>query len=499
MQLKELTSQVREDIVLETIAPGPDGDSPDIASLEYDSRKVGPGALFFAVQGRVADGHRFLDDVVSRGAAAIASERKPPSRFRLPWVKVRQVRRAMALMADRFYGRISERMPLIGITGTNGKTTTLYLIHSILQQRGSALMMGTVEVRFGWEVVEQARLTTPEAIDIQRTLAQGWQAGCHYGAMEVSSHALRLQRAFGCRFPVGVFTNLSRDHLDFHSSYQDYLEAKSLLFDPSYNPAIEWAVLNGEDRRVRGLQLAQGVRRLSFGVGEGKDAGNLDIRLTETPQVSVDGSRMKLDFRGRPLDLRTALAGRHNVYNVLAAAAAASALGFSDQEIAVGVEALKRVPGRFERVEVDHLAHVFVDFAHTPDALKNVLELCRSLARRRVLCIFGCGGDRDRQKRPQMGKHAARLADLAIITSDNPRSEDPQVIVEEIEKGIPEDCSSKVLSIVNRREAIARGLRLAQPEDIVLVAGKGHETYQEINGKRFPFDDREVIREENRS
>ncbi|HSR66630.1 MAG TPA: UDP-N-acetylmuramoyl-L-alanyl-D-glutamate--2,6-diaminopimelate ligase [Acidobacteriota bacterium] len=494
--MNELTSQAREDIVLETI-PSPGGDdSPEILSLEYDSRQVGPGALFFAAAGEKADGHSFLDQVVSRGAAAVASERTPPDGFALAWVRVGEIRRAMASLADCFYGSVSSHMPLVGITGTNGKTTTAYLVHSIMQQRAPALLMGTIEVRLGEKKLSHSRLTTPEAIDLQRTLAEAWENGCRSGVLEVSSHALHRLRVLYCRFPVAVFTNLSQDHLDYHGDWESYFQAKSLLFDPAYNEAVRWAVLNADDEWVRGLRTAPDVQRLTFGLGGDSQASPADIQPLRWSS-KVTGSSIVLDLQGHRLELTTPLAGRHNVYNVLAAVAATSALGYAEGEIKEGIAALKSVPGRFERVETDHPAHIFVDFAHTPDALENVLQLCRSLAPRRVLCVFGCGGDRDRAKRPRMGEIAARLSDLAIVTSDNPRSEEPASIVDDILEGVPEERACSVETVIERRKAIARVLRLAQAQDIVLIAGKGHETYQEINGERFPFDDRDVIREEN--
>ena len=487
MQLDELISSLPEKIVLRSPS---DGESaPEILDLEFDSRRVRPGALFFAVAGSRENGHRFLDQALSQGAAAAASESPRPQGFPRPWLQVTDVRRAMALAADRYYGEFSKRMPLVGVTGTNGKTTTAYLVHSILRRRSPALMLGTIGTLIG-DVPSPTRLTTPEAIDIQRTLKSAWEKGCRAGVMEVSSHALRQQRVYGCRFPAAVFTNLSLDHLDFHADLEDYFQSKSLLFDPECNPGIRWAIVNGDDPWASRIG-SQGPRsRITFGLREGHDVFPLEW------ESSLEGIRANLSFRGRRLDLETRLAGDHNLFNAMAAAAACSALGIADSEIQAGIAQLQRVPGRFERVDAAHPAAFFVDYAHTPAALENVLRLCRSLVQGRLISIFGCGGDRDRGKRPEMGRISARLADLSIVTSDNPRSEPPAGIVGEILAGVPKDAQSGVESIVERRRAIRRAVEIAQEGDIVLVAGKGHECYQEIQGERLPFDDGDVIREE---
>ncbi len=480
VRLQQLLSQA--EVVIEA-----EGDLEDsrIRSLEYDSRRVAPGALFFAVPGKQTGGHLHLDQALRRGAAAIISDRRPPQGFPIPWLRVSNVRKAMALLSDSFYGQVSKRIPLVGITGTNGKTTTTHLIHSVLNHQSPALLTGTVHTLIG-DRPQPSRLTTPEAVELHRTLAEAEDAGCRWGAIEVSSHGLHLLRVFSCRFPVGVFTNLTQDHLDFHSNFEEYFHAKKLLFDLDYNPAMRWAVVCGDDRFASRI-LPQGPRRvIRFGFADSNDVFPVSY------DTSVAGSRIDLSFRGRRLRLRSRLAGEHNILNLMAAAAAASALGLDDDAVRDGIEALQSVPGRFERVEADHPATIFLDYAHTPDALENVLKLCRQLAPRRLISLFGCGGDRDRAKRAQMGALSARLADISIITSDNPRSEPPERIVEEIRKGVPNGCGN-VETVVDRRQAIARALEIAGPKDILLLAGKGHETTQEIQGIKHPFDEREII------
>lgn len=461
--------------------------NPEIVSLEYDSRRVSRSALFFAIQGQVTNGHLYLKQALQKGAVAVASEQAAPSDFPVPWVQVPAIRPFMASAADHFYGQPSKQLQLVGITGTNGKTTTASLGHSVLSQRSPALLMGTIKMVMGNTEAESER-TTPEAIDIQRTLLQALRQGCRLGAVEVSSHALFLHRVYQCCFPVAVFTNLTQDHLDFHKTLEHYFQAKSLLFQPDYNPGIKYAVLNADDPFSERISLPAIVRSVTFGSSPDCDVYPL------FHHTSIEGTVMDLSFFGRKLNLRSSLAGEHNLYNIMAAATASSLLGISDRQIQEGVAKLLGVPGRFEKVEVPQPFSVFVDYAHTPHALKNVLGLCRSLTGNRIICVFGCGGDRDPGKRPLMGELVMRHCDLAIITTDNPRWEAPEKIIEEIRAGIPA-TDSQYETIVDRKEAIVRALHLARAGDIVLVAGKGHETYQEAQGRRTHFDDREVVRE----
>ncbi len=478
-----MLSGLPQDWIIETACET----DPEISDLAYDSRKVTEGSLFFAIRGNVTDGHRFLADAAGRGAAGVVSELPHQGDQALCWVRVGSARRSMALLADRFNASPSQEMKLVGVTGTNGKTTTAYLVHSILNTHSNAVMMGTVETVIG-NSGSESKLTTPESVDIQRWLRLGLDAGCDSGVLEVSSHALFLDRAFGCRFQAAVFTNLTQDHLDFHTTLEDYFGAKRRLFDPSYNPGLEHSIINGDDsfgRRL--LEIAPGA--ISYGLGAGHNVTVASYR------TSVAGTELQVEAFGRRLELKSSLAGRHNVYNILGATAACSAIGIEDSQIRNGIERLRCVPGRFEKIDLERPFAVVIDYAHTPDALENVLRLARELNPLRLICVFGCGGDRDRSKRPKMGSIGTGGSDIAIVTSDNPRTEDPDRIIDDIFQGI-ERPTARVERITLRREAIRRALELAREGDLVLLAGKGHETYQDIGGCRIDFDEREIVREE---
>ncbi len=458
---------------------------PEIESLAYDSRQAETGSLFFAIQGFRSDGHLYLDQALKRGAVAVASERPAPDNCGFVWIQVSCIRRSMASVADHFFGHPSSKLRLVGITGTNGKTTTAFLVHSIMSQGEPSLVMGTLGARLGGRNWSSER-TTPESIDIQAILHQAIEAGCCRGVMEVSSHSLALNRVYGCRFPVAVFTNLTQDHLDFHRTRENYLQAKRLLFQSEYNPGLAWSVINHDDPASR--RLRPEGEAVTFGM-----TPEAQVRpLTRT--TTVDGTRLELECRGRGLTLSSPLVGDHNLYNIMAAVAACHALGIPDEQICSGISSLDRVPGRFEKVDVDRDYTVVVDYAHTPDALENVLCLARGLTSNRVLCVFGCGGDRDASKRPRMGEIATRQSDWTILTTDNPRSEDPEAILRQIRAGIPPERSN-FETITDRKEAIDRVVKLARTGDLVLVAGKGQEAYQEIRGVRIPFDDRETVRD----
>ena len=465
----------------------PEGENPEVLSLEYDSRRVEAGALFFAVEGEKTDGHLYVDEAVRRGALAVASERRSPPGTEVAWIQVEAVRPFMGLVADRFWGHPSGDLDLVGITGTNGKTTTAFLVHSVLRQRSTALLMGTIKTAFGDSEKESVR-TTPESVDLQKVLAEALKSGCKTGAVEVSSHALFFYRVYQCSFPVAVFCNLSQDHLDFHRSLEEYFQAKCRLFQTPYNPGLRHAVVNADDPFAGRIPAAGGVRKTTFG---------FSTRCDVHPRgggKSDRGYEAELHFFDRTLSIRTSLPGEHNLYNVMAAAAASSLLGCSDEEILRGVEDLKSVPGRFEKVDLEKPFTVIVDYAHTPHALENALKLSRRLSGSGVICVFGCGGERDREKRPMMGAVAVKNSDWAVITSDNPRGEDPDLINREIVAGIPERCNNYEV-VPDRREAISRALARAGAGDLVLIAGKGHETYQDLSGGRIHFDDREVVRE----
>jgi UDP-N-acetylmuramoyl-L-alanyl-D-glutamate--2,6-diaminopimelate ligase len=434
----------------------------EIADLAYDTRAVAPGALFFCVRGSRYDGHNLADRAIEAGAAALVVER--PVASRVPHLVVADTRAAMATAAAEFFGRPTEELQVAGVTGTNGKTTTAFLLHSILEAAGRKPgLIGTIEFRIGGERRPAVR-TTPEAIDLQRAFREMLDAGDRSCALEATSHGSALKRLDGIRFASLAFTNLTQDHLDLHGTMDAYFEAKRRLFLQDRPPA---AINVGDPWGRRLAEERQDA--LTYGFAE-------DAALR--PEA-LDGIDLKLK-------------GRFNVENALAAMASARLLGIDDDAVARGLEALDGVPGRFETVDEGQPFTVVVDYAHTPDSLENVLATARELdAGGRVICVFGCGGDRDREKRPMMGRIASDLADIAIVTSDNPRSEDPRAIIDEIVAG----TDGELEIVPDRREAIARAIETAAVGDVVLIAGKGHEQGQQFRDRTVPFDDREVARE----
>jgi UDP-N-acetylmuramoyl-L-alanyl-D-glutamate--2,6-diaminopimelate ligase len=463
-----------------------------VSAIAYDSRRVVAGSIFVALKGLKADGAAFVEQAIGRGAIAIVSESAPPDGVAVPWIAVRDARLAVALLADRFFDYPSRRMPVIGVTGTNGKTTTSYLLCSILDAAGlRAGMLGTVAYRIAGEDREASR-TTPEAPDVQQLLSEMLAHGSKSAVMEVSSHALSLKRVDGMRFAAGVFTNLTRDHLDFHEDMEAYFAAKRRLFEML--PPGAPAVINLDD--PRGASLVEiASRPVTYAI---KSKAEVMPREVE---MSLAGLRAGILTPKGAIGLSSRLVGQPNLYNILAASATAMALDIPLDAIERGIANLPGVPGRFEVVSTaaaDDVT-VVVDYAHTDDALRNLLETARPLSSQRIVTVFGCGGDRDRSKRPLMGMVAARLSDVVVITSDNPRSEDPKRIIEEIERGIPAgtQASSRapvVESVVDRAAAIERAIAIAANGDVVLIAGKGHEKYQQIGDRVLPFDDGEVAR-----
>jgi UDP-N-acetylmuramoyl-L-alanyl-D-glutamate--2,6-diaminopimelate ligase len=462
-----------------------------VTGISYDSRTVEPGQVFVALKGTQADGSAFVQEALDRGAVAIVSEQPPFPASRVPWAVVLDARLALAQMAAAFFRHPSADMQVVGITGTNGKTTTAHLVASIFEAAGiSCGIVGTVAYRIGDERREATR-TTPEAPDVQRLLRQMVDRGCGACAMEVSSHALVLHRVEEVRFAAGVFTNLTRDHLDFHKDMEAYFEAKRRLFDmlPHGRPSL----LNIDD--PRGLSLADTVGRpMTFAIGRPADI------MPGPLSFSLAGLTFAVRTPSGTVHVRSRLVGRPNVYNILAAIGTGVALDLPLETIERGIESLDGVPGRFEIVSSDKdEVSVVVDYAHTDDALRNLLETAQSLATGRLITVFGCGGDRDRTKRPLMGAVAGRLSDFIIVTSDNPRTEDPQKIIEEIQRGLTSDIKringQRVLAIVDRREAIGKAIELARAGDMVLIAGKGHEKYQITGNQVLPFDDVAVARE----
>jgi UDP-N-acetylmuramoyl-L-alanyl-D-glutamate--2,6-diaminopimelate ligase len=509
-------------LVRQAVTAAPPDVRVAITGVAYDSRMVVPGDVFVALKGVRSDGASFVEQAVSAGATAVVSEQPLPENTRVPWAVVHDGRLALAVIAASLFGNPSAAMQVVGITGTNGKTTTAYLVSSIFDTAGIPCgMLGTVTYRIGSELREATR-TTPEAPDLQRLLREMADRGCGACAMEVSSHALALRRADEIAFAAAVFTNLTRDHLDFHADMEDYFRAKRRLFEML--PRDRPSVLNVDD--PRGPLLAEaGGRPLTFAINE-----HADIKPA-TLSFSLAGLTFDVRTPRGILHMRSKLVGRPNVYNILAAVATGVALDIPAEAIEQGIDALEGVPGRFQIVsdEKDGVT-VVVDYAHTDDALRNLLETARPLAGGRLITVFGCGGDRDRTKRPLMGAVAGRLSDVIIVTSDNPRSEDPGRILDEIQRGItpdtamrpparssaagsavgalesspgprrsapaePRDRGQSVMAIVDRAEAIAKAIALASPGDVVLVAGKGHEKYQVIGERVLPFDDVAAARE----
>jgi UDP-N-acetylmuramoyl-L-alanyl-D-glutamate--2,6-diaminopimelate ligase len=441
-----------------------------VTDLAYDAQAVGPGALFFCVPGARADGHDFAAEAVERGAVALVVER--PLELRVPQLVVSSARAAMGVAADDFFGRPTEELLLAGVTGTTGKTTTTFLLWSIFQAAGMQPgLIGTIESRVGGEARPAVR-TTPEAIDLQRAFRAMLDAGDRSCVMEATSHGSELGRLERVRFRALAFTNLSQDHLDFHETMERYFEAKRRLFS-EHEPAPAAAVNVGDEW---GRKLAEELRRL------------------DRAPVLTYGTTDDAEVRTHPALERTQLVGSFNVENVLAAAAVARLLGVPDEAVVDGVAAVRGVPGRFEAVDEGQPFTVLVDYAHKPGALEAVLRTARELARGRLICVFGAGGDRDRGKRPLMGKAAGDLADLVIVTSDNPRSEEPSAIIDEILTGVTGPAEVEP----DRRAAIAKAVGEARDGDVVVIAGKGAEQGQEFADKRIPFDDREVAREELR-
>jgi UDP-N-acetylmuramoyl-L-alanyl-D-glutamate--2,6-diaminopimelate ligase len=478
----------------------------EIRGIACHSQQVGKDYLFAAIRGLEADGHRFINEAINRGAEAILLEEGAGVNGRTA-IFVPNSRQALAKIASTFYGNPTANLCLIGITGTNGKTTTTYLMESILKRAGYKVgVIGTINYRYGQKVVP-ALNTTPESLDLQRILWEMSREGISHVIMEVSSHGLDLDRVFGCQFNGAIFTNFTSDHLDYHQTLERYFRSKQKLFSESLmksEKAGRFAVTNADD--PKGEEMVKGVVLpiLRYGLGSSCDFSATELALT------FEGISCRIKTPKGEFPLRSKLIGKFNLYNILAAVAAGFGMGLSLEILKEGVEGVKGVSGRFEKVANPKSIHVIVDYAHTHDALERVLLGLRdtlvhtSRNRGKMITVFGCGGDRDRTKRPRMGEVAGRYSDLVVLTSDNPRTEDPLAIIEEVENGFQilsleewdrnrmEAWRSKkgYLKVPDRREAIRMAIQLAQPEDTVLIAGKGHEDYQIIGKKKFPFDDR---------
>ncbi|CAM3575311.1 UDP-N-acetylmuramoyl-L-alanyl-D-glutamate--2,6-diaminopimelate ligase [Marinicrinis lubricantis] len=466
----------------------------EIQGLAADNRKVRPGDLFICIRGYQFDGHEFAADAVERGAAALVTEQKLA--LDIPQLIVKDTRYAMSVIAAHFYGYPSSELKVIGVTGTNGKTTITYLMERILEDQGKKLgLMGTIQTKIGGEVFE-SKNTTLESLDLQRNLRKMRDSGAEYAVMEVSSHALELGRVKGCDFKTAIFTNLTQDHLDFHETMENYRDAKSLFFSRlgnTFTPDVnrrKVAVLNADDPASKVFARVTSAQVITYGIDQEADVRATNIRITH------QGTMFQVESFAGHASITLKLIGKFSVYNALAAIAAGLAEGFALEDIQTSLEKVSGVNGRFEAVMEGQPFLVVVDYAHTPDSLENVLATIKDFAKGNIISVFGCGGDRDRTKRPVMGEIAAKYSDYVFVTSDNPRTEDPSLILADIEPGVvrgglsPEQYSM----IVDRKEAIEAAIEMASHEDVVLIAGKGHETYQEVNGIRTDFDDRIVAK-----
>jgi UDP-N-acetylmuramoyl-L-alanyl-D-glutamate--2,6-diaminopimelate ligase len=479
--------------IAERIHANLDGDANTLVSdVTHDSRQAREGSLFVAIRGLTMDGNRFVDDVMRRGAVGVISEIEKPAGFKGVWLKVQNARIALAKAADVVYDSPSKKLKLIGVTGTNGKTTTVYLSFALAEANGDkAAMLTTVEYKIGNETIPAVR-TTPEASDTQRFLKKALEKGCKNVAMETSSQALHLHRCDELDFDAAIFTNLTRDHLDYHGTMENYFDAKKILFDGRLGKPPDYSIINIDDEWGRKLigELRHKQNIITFGINSTSalfSAKKIEVSLLE-------GTSFILRTPKGERYVKSPLIGKPHVYNILGATAAALAVGYDLDLCVKGIEKCVGAPGRFERVQHDGDFAVVVDYAHTDDALLNTLKTAKELAKGRIITVFGCGGDRDRTKRIPMGEVAGRNSDLVIITSDNPRNEDPLKIISEIEKGVSlTNCP--YLKIPDRREAIHTAIQKAKPNDVVIIAGKGHETYQIIGDEKYHFDDREVALE----
>ena len=461
----------------------------EIRQVACDSRKVRPGALFFALHGAKADGNTFIQDAVKRGAIAIASEQPPPPNLpsALTWVQVREERKALAITSANFFGQAANALQLVAVTGTNGKTTTTSVIDAIVKASGAmAGLFGTIAYHTPLGDYP-APNTTPESVDLQRFFAEIRDAGGRYAVLEASSHSLAMDRLWGCHFQAAVFTNLTREHMDYHKTFEDYFAAKKKLFEGTGAAAPEVAVLNTDDefgKRLAGLAK----KTVTYGL-----ESHADI-TTRKFQLTFDGLTFTAQTPNGKVHVVSSLVGRINVYNLLAAIGAAQALGFSNELIENGIRSLESVSGRFQRIDLGQPFLVIVDYAHTDDALENLIRTARELnPKGRIITLFGCGGEKDRTKRPVMGEVTGRLSDLTILSSDNPRGEDPLKIISDVIVGL-QKTAGKYLIEPDRERAIGLAMDEARTGDMVLLAGKGHENYQILADRTFEFDDREEAR-----
>lgn len=466
-----------------------------IKAVAYDSREVVEGTLFICLTGSKVDGHSYINQAYAAGAVAVLVEKPVKAPAGLTVIQVPSTRQAMQAVVPYFFDYPARKLRMIGVTGTNGKTTTTYLIRSILKQAGFRVgISGTIQTLIEDRILP-VKNTTPDVVELQTVLAEMVHAGIDYVIMEVSSHALALNRVAGCEFDVGVFTNVTRDHLDFHLTFENYIDAKAELFRllgrQDGHKGHKAAVINIDDDAGSAMLANTNCRAITYAINQAADIQAQSI------DVQAAGARFHVASWLGDFALALKITGIFNVYNVLGAIGAALAEGVDIKLIRQSLESFSSVPGRFELVDEGQDFAVIVDYAHTPDGLENILRTARQFAKRRIIAVFGCGGDRDRTKRPVMGKIAAQMADVVIATSDNPRSEDPDFILTEIEAGIKPELAvnKKYEKIVDRRQAITRALTLAGRDDIVIIAGKGHETYQILKDQTISFDDRQIARQ----
>ncbi|AZA91578.1 UDP-N-acetylmuramoyl-L-alanyl-D-glutamate--L-lysine ligase [Chryseobacterium nakagawai] len=458
----------------------------EVSELVFDSRKVTENSLYIAMRGTVVDGHSFIASSIEKGATTIVCEEFPETLTEnVTYIKVKDSAKALGHLASNFYGNPSRKLKLIGVTGTNGKTSVSTLLFDVFRNLGyDSALLSTVEIRIGEEIIP-ATHTTPDVITINKILAEAVEKGCEFAFMEVSSHGIAQNRIEGLHFKIAGFTNITHDHLDYHKTFEEYLKTKKRFFDELEDTAI--AITNVDDKNGNVMLQNTKAKKKSYAL---KTMADYHGKLLE-----VDFNGMLLNFNGK--EFWTTLTGKFNVYNLLLVFGIAKELGFEEDEILQAISKLKRVSGRFETLKSDGGIFFIVDYAHTPDALENILDSINDIRTKneRLITVFGCGGDRDHSKRSEMGNIATKKSTLAIITSDNPRTEDPGQIIKEIEAGVEPQNFSKYTSIPDRKEAIKMAIKFAEPKDIILVAGKGHENYQEINGVKHHFDDKEVINE----
>ena len=506
MKFSELVSAIQSlhagNAVLATAASN-EAIDPEITSIHYRAQEVQPGGLFVAVPGMVVDGHDYVDIAIDKGATAIICQKPVASPPGIAKVEVGNTRAALAALSAKFYDQPSEKLVMVGITGTNGKTTTTYLIEQILEAARQAVgVIGTVNYRFSGNVFDNP-VTTPESFDLQQILAKMQAGGVSHVVLEVSSHALDLHRVDSCWFDVGVFTNLTQDHLDYHKDMESYWSCKKRLFSeillsgPKKKQAV--AVINNNDPRGEELLQIPALKKISYGNSPENDLWPDKIHSTQ------DGISGRIQTAEKKFEFRSPLVGAHNQENILCAAAVGLALNIPTKVIKAGIESAISIPGRLEAIPNKHNRYVFVDYAHTPDALQNVITALNAVTLKKLICVFGCGGDRDREKRPIMGEIAASQCDLAIVTSDNPRSEPPLDIIDQILTGVRKVCQKQYqpsellngfkqrgfVAEPDRKNAIRLAVAASQPGDTVLIAGKGHETYQILGDRTIEFDDRQ--------